>query len=532
GMPGITVSLDALGDGTAEFSTVSGADGSFAFNNVPDGAHKVSYLTPVNYLPTTGSSQSVVVVNGAPLAGVDVGLRPVTAIVGKITMGDTAANRPGLPGVTVQLDQFSDGKVDQTAVTDATGAYYFANVPSGAHAVSVVAPPGTQFSTPDGANKLAVTVTNNIQTKADVGVTYPGAVTGGVFLDANSNGKMDDGEKGLTAAKVQVDLFGKGNLVEVQAKVLSDGTFTVAGLPDGDHFLSVSPPGGHAATTSTWLPFTVANGSTESVARVGVKSSAGAVLAVGNGTAPGTQTYTFNPGPNGGLVAVAGKPMVPPGKSGSRVVMADFNGDGVEDLIAATGPGERAMVRVYHGTTGAELVAGGIQVFEGSYQGGLNIAAGDFNGDGKADVVVAADAGGGPRVQVINAAQFLPGADPVQGKVLADFMGIADAKFRGGARVAVGDLNGDGVSDLIVAAGKGGGPRVAVFDGTSIRPDLTPRRITGDFFAFEHTLRNGAVVAVGDVNGDGRADLVTGAGPGGAPRVVVFSGAGIAAGLG
>jgi hypothetical protein len=212
--------------------------------------------------------------------------------------------------------------------------------------------------------------------------------------------------------------------------------------------------------------------------------------------------------------------------------MADFNGDGTEDLITATGPGERATVRIYNGRTGQELFAGGITIFEGSYQGGLNIAAGDFNGDGKADLVVAADAGGGPRVQVLNAAQFQPGADPVQGRALADFLGIEDAKFRGGARVAVGDLNGDGVADLVVSAGRGGGPRVAVFDGRTIRPGSPPQRIVSDFFTFEPTLRNGAVVAVGDVNGDGRADLVTGAGPGGAPRVAVFSGAGVSAGLG
>ena len=86
----------------------------------------------------------------------------------------------------------------------------------------------------------------------------------------------------------------------------------------------------------------------------------------------------------------------------------------------------------------------------------------------------------------------------------------------------MGDLNGDGTSDLVVAAGFGGGPRIAGFDGTSLSG--TPLKLFSDFFAFEQQLRNGAYVAVGDLNGDGMADVITGGGPGGGPRVLVFDG--------
>ena len=107
---------------------------------------------------------------------------------------------------------------------------------------------------------------------------------------------------------------------------------------------------------------------------------------------------------------------------------------------------------------------------------------------------------------------------------LADFFGIDDPAFRGGARAAIGDLNGDGVGDLVVAAGTGGGPRVAAYDGTSL---AAPRHLFGDLFAFEPGLRNGAYVAVGDVNGDGVGDLVAGGGPGGGPRVLALDGVGL-----
>lgn len=194
-----------------------------------------------------------------------------------------------------------------------------------------------------------------------------------------------------------------------------------------------------------------------------------------------------------------------------RAAVADFNSDGVSDTVVASPPGVADRVVVTDGATGAVLFS--TAPFGGSFTGGLFVTTGDITGDNIPDLVVSPDQGGGPRVQVYSGAGFT--------KVL-DFFGIGDPAFRGGARLAVGDVNADGAPELVVAAGYGGGPRITIWDGQSLRAGLPIS--TRDFFAFEPALRNGAYVAAGDLDGDGYADLVFGGGPGGAPRVRVFSG--------
>jgi glucose/arabinose dehydrogenase len=199
---------------------------------------------------------------------------------------------------------------------------------------------------------------------------------------------------------------------------------------------------------------------------------------------------------------------------GVRVASGDVTGDGIPDVIAGTGPGSDSRVRVYDGSNFKMIQD--FAPFEAGFTGGVFVAAGDVNGDGRADLVVTPDETGGPRVRVLS------GKD---GSTIADFFGIDDPNFRGGARAAVGDFNHDGTPDLAIAAGFGGGPRVALFDGKSLPTGDTPVKIVGDFFVFESTLRNGVCLAAGDFDGDGFADLVTAAGPGGAPRVQILSGA-------
>ena len=230
-------------------------------------------------------------------------------------------------------------------------------------------------------------------------------------------------------------------------------------------------------------------------------------------------------GPEGASVATV-DPFGGTSPGGVRTATADVPGDGVPDLIAGTGPGRTTAVAVMDGKS-QEVVAR-LTPFEESYTGGVYVAGGDFTGDGRADVVVTPDREGGPVVAVYDGLYAASG----QVNELTRFLGLADPNFRGGARPAVGDISGDGLPDLVVAAGTGGGPRVAVYDGRSVRGRSdAPSRLTGDFFAFEPGTQTGANVAVADLNNDGRGEVIVGAGTGGAPRVTAFDGRGLAAGV-
>ena len=262
---------------------------------------------------------------------------------------------------------------------------------------------------------------------------------------------------------------------------------------------------------------TVAGGSGNfAVARLIGTVEEGRALAVGgslNGTAtilvPATSGSGYNATP-AGTVGPFGSPAV-----NVRTATADVNGDGVQDTILVTGPGTPIRVAVVSGTDNKTVLVAPFDPFGGNFTGGGFVAAGDFDNDGRAEFVVTPDQGGGPRVTILS----LQGGTAV---VRANFFGIDDVNFRGGARPAVGDITGDGVVDLVVSAGFGGGPRIARYDGKSVFGARV--KLGNDFFAFEQTLRNGAYVAVGDVNGDGFGDLIFGAGPGGGPRVLILGG--------
>src|SRR5207244_1471724 len=95
---------------------------------------------------------------------------------------------------------------------------------------------------------------------------------------------------------------------------------------------------------------------------------------------------------------------------------------------------------------------------------------------------VGATAGAAPEVKVY---------DATTGAIKFDFLAYS-ADFRGGVRVAAGDVNGDGTDDIITGAGPGGGPHVKVFSGVDGSLLLS-------FFAYDARFSGGVFVAAGDL---------------------------------
>ncbi|MBI4435257.1 S8 family serine peptidase [Candidatus Uhrbacteria bacterium] len=112
------------------------------------------------------------------------------------------------------------------------------------------------------------------------------------------------------------------------------------------------------------------------------------------------------------------------------------------------------------------------------------------------------------------------GAEPTvvrvngRGEILAQFDAY-DPAFRGGVRLAVGDVDGDGVEEIVTGAGPGGGPQVRVFD--------LEGNVKGQFFAFDEGNRHGIFVAVGDVNADGVDEILVTSDSGGTGQVRIFN---------
>jgi hypothetical protein len=295
--------------------------------------------------------------------------------------------------------------------------------------------------------------------------------------DVDGDGRLDIVLSALTSDGTEVKALDTSgaelhSFYVLDPTIVPDATLAAGDL-DGDGKAEIVLGGG--PTTAPWPP--VANGEDQRVA-----------VFRPDGTAVGA--FTAYPGLFQG---------------GVRVAFADLDRDRRPEIVTAPGPGMESEIGVFtqewvegrdRGSRLAHFLA-----FERSFQGGASVAAGDVSGNGDNEIVVASGPGRPPEVRVFD----LSGR---QISTLAPF----EAGYEGGLSVAVGDLNADGRPEIVVGTLAPPARIRAFTGGVQFGPTISPFAAGGP----------GVEVGVADVDGSGHGLIVAGGVTGANPPLAVL----------
>jgi hypothetical protein len=384
----------------------------------------------------------------------------------------------------------------------------------------------------------------------DIAVTAAGASPGGRF--AAGTVSIFYGRLGGVALMASLVLEGVAPVDSFGGSVASAGDLNgdgygdlLVGAPDADPPLRpdggavsvyLGGPMGISSTPTTVLPGAAANDSFGiAVASAGDINGDGYADAIvgadradpGGRTDAGTATVFFgNPGGIDGMNLFVLEGIAAGDMFGAAVSSAgDLNADGFSDLLVGaplSDPGARnnaGVVRVFRGRALGVAVPA-VLVLEGVSRndefGNAVDCAGDVNGDGYTDYVIGsryADPVG--RLDAGTANVFLGGGGGLPMDPSSIIEGVANSENLGFSVAGAGDVNGDGRSDVVVGS-PGAAPNAFVRAGTAqIHLGTMMGVAAAPIIRFAGLAPNdqlgGAVAGLGDTNGDGYDDIAVGA---------------------
>ncbi len=194
---------------------------------------------------------------------------------------------------------------------------------------------------------------------------------------------------------------------------------------------------------------------------------------------------------------------------GLNLAVGDLGSDGIDEIAVAPGKGCEPLVKIfsYQGYLINQFYA-----YEKKFRGGVTIALGNADNSGSSEVIVAPASSGGPNVRIFS---YVNGQYVQR---IANFLAY-DAKFRGGTSLAIGDLDGNRTTEILTVPALAGGPHVRIFTYTNrrFRPSIL------GFLAYDAKFRGGVSIATGDFNRDKQKEIIVAPASRGTPLVRVLA---------
>jgi len=174
-------------------------------------------------------------------------------------------------------------------------------------------------------------------------------------------------------------------------------------------------------------------------------------------------------------------------KGGLSITTADIDGDGEKEIITGAGVSGGPHIRVFNadGQIISQFFA-----YEYNFTGGVNVTAGDVDGDGAVEIIVSPQTNSQSKIRIFDSL----------GNLEKEFLAF-DSNFYGGANLALSDINIDGIKEIVVGAGPGLTPQIKIFNYNGM--------LLKEFLAYSADFTGGVKVSSADVFSDLRTEIIT-----------------------